>query len=142
MKSDVARYRKLTRNKSVVMGGQTYREYRGGAQEAFGSEAKIIVLTRSAQSLPDAEVVSSPYEIVQRAKTEVLWVIGGGNIFAQLLPYADKMYLTRVHGSFEADTFFPEFDPAEWHIREQSSYPAGADNPYPYTFVTYERQRS
>lgn len=69
-------------------------------------------------------------------------VIGGGELYAQCLPRAARMYLTLVHAEVEGDTRFPVFDPADWIERGRESHPADARNPYPYTFVELERRRS
>jgi dihydrofolate reductase len=68
-----------------------------------------------------------------------LMVIGGGNIYEQLLPETERIYLTRVHTHIEGDTFFPEIDPAEWRSIDTENFPATADRQYGFTFESLER---
>jgi len=70
------------------------------------------------------------------------FVIGGASIYRQFLPFADKLYITWVHSSFEADTFFPEIDEKDWTIVEEEYHPdTDEKNPYPFTFKTYIRKK-
>lgn len=138
MKEDKKRLHRLVDGKKLVMGEHTYRNYKN-IKEKFKTR-HVTVLSRTTSSLPDAQVAHSISEIIKRAKNEELWVIGGGDVFAQLLPYADKMYITVIEGEFTADTYFPSYDPTEWNVIEEQSYPVDQKNPYPYTFATYQKK--
>ena len=70
---------------------------------------------------------------------EECFVIGGGMVYAQFLPLAGKLYLTQVHESFEADTFFPEIDFSQWKAVATESVAAGEKNEYPHTYTEYVR---
>jgi dihydrofolate reductase len=67
------------------------------------------------------------------------FVIGGGMVYAQFLPLAGKLYLTRVHASFDADTFFPEIDFSQWKAGYSEKVDAGEKNQYPHTYTEYSR---
>jgi dihydrofolate reductase len=136
-KADLKRYAELINNKKVVIGGRTYLEYKD-ARKSLGTD-QILVVTNDKKALPDASVVSLD-EIKKIAITEDLWVIGGASIFSQLLPVADYLYLTRIHASFAADTFFPEFNDSEWQTVQSQDFPADESNIYPYTFLKLKRQ--
>ena len=71
---------------------------------------------------------------------EECFIIGGGMVYRQFLPLADKLYITRVDKSFEADIFFPEIDPSIWEEtgREEG---AGVGLDFTYSFITYERKK-
>lgn len=139
MKNDRERLHKLAKGKIIVMGERTYQAYKD-VKEAFNTQ-HVIVLSHSLKYLDDAEVVHELDEIVERAKSSELWVIGGGSMFKQLMPYASKMHLTEIDGEFEADTFFPEYDTSEWELVEKLNEPADQDNPYSSVFVTYQRKQ-
>ena len=64
------------------------------------------------------------------------FVIGGAQVYEQMLPFTDKIYLTRVHADFpEADTFFPELDMSEWVELSRTEYPADEKNRYATTLL-------
>ena len=138
MQSDKEHLHELADGRSLVMGERTYRNYKD-IREAFKTD-DVTVISKSLSGLPDAKVVDSLEPIIERAKHEDLWVIGGGNIFAQLLPHAQRMYLTEIDGDFEADTDFPKYNLNEWNVVHRESHSKDAQNPYPYTFLTLKRK--
>jgi dihydrofolate reductase len=66
-------------------------------------------------------------------------VAGGGDIFRQALPRADRLYLTVVHTRLDGDTYFPEFDREQWRTIDERAMPADERHAFPYTFSTLER---
>lgn len=68
-----------------------------------------------------------------------LMVIGGGEIYKQCLPIADRIYLTRIHSTIEGDTFFPELNEKEWELKEEVFHPKDEKHNYSFTFNTYEK---
>jgi dihydrofolate reductase len=79
-------------------------------------------------------------EAVKLAGTEdECFVIGGGMVYRQFLPLAGKLYLTSVHQSFEADTFFPEIDFSKWKAVYSEKVDAGERNEYAHTYTEYVR---
>ena len=71
---------------------------------------------------------------------EECFIIGGGMVYRQFLPLADKLYITWVDKSFEADIFFPEIDPDTWE-ETQREQGAGEGLDFTYSFVTYKRKK-
>ncbi len=128
----------LANGKAIVVGERSYHNYRD-IRKAFATE-DVTVISKSVTELPDAKVVNSLEPILHRAKAEDLWVLGGGSIFKQLLPHANKMYITKIEGEFEADTFFPEYDSSEWEVISCEPHSADRQNPYPYTFLELQRK--
>lgn len=137
MQEDTKRLHKLTNGKTIVMGERTYNDYQD-VQKSFQTKS-ILVISRNIKTLPDAEVASSLETIVDRSQTEDVWVIGGGQIFTQLIPYAQKMYLTEIDAELEADTFFPQYSSDDW-TRSEESHKADAHNKYDYTFIDLNRK--
>ena len=72
------------------------------------------------------------------AAAEVM-VIGGGEIYRAAWSRTRRIHLTQVHGSFDADTFFPVIDPTEWHETVREDHRADINNPFDYSFITLER---
>jgi len=68
------------------------------------------------------------------------FIIGGGEIYSLGIPIADKIELTRVHGSFDADTFFPEIQINEWELIKEEHHDIDEHHKYAYTYLTYLRK--
>jgi len=68
-------------------------------------------------------------------------VMGGGEIYALALGRADRMYLTFVDASIPADTYFPDFDKAEWRLTSEEPHVADEKHPYSFVFRVYDRKR-
>lgn len=137
--NDLRHFKNITTGHTIVMGRKTF--------DSIGRvlpNRKHIVLTRSEQSFPEeVEVVRNTDEILQYAKdheAEEIFIIGGGELFKQMMPYVDKMYITLIEESFEGDVFFPEFDESEWELIEKEKGEKDERNPYNYYFLTYERK--
>ena len=134
---DLRRFKALTMGKPMLMGRLTY--------ESIGKALpgrQSIILTRQVDfRAKDCEVVTTVDAAIAAAGNAAeLMVIGGGNIYEQLLPGADRIYLTRVHTHIEGDTFFPQIDPAEWRSKNAENFPVTAERQYGFTFETLERQ--
>ena len=69
------------------------------------------------------------------------FIMGGGMVYKQMLPIARKLYLTIVHKSFEADTYFPDIDYSEWKETETEFVDAGEKNQYPHTYKLLIRKQ-
>ena len=101
-----------------------------------------IVLYPDEIEIEGAVVVHSLQEAVEAAekiKDKDVFVIGGGSVYNQLLPYCDKAYITKIDKSYEADTFIPNLDELpEWQIEEESGQYYDTDGT-PFRYVTYKR---
>lgn len=105
---DMQRFKKLTSGHAVIMGQNTF--------ESIGkalSNRTNVVLTRDKNFKPEnCEVcysIDEAIEAAKRAEKEEIFIIGGGQIYKQLLPLSDKLYLTIVEQEKQADTFFPDY---------------------------------
>lgn len=134
---DVRSLHSLANGKELLMGERTYRNYRN-IQQSFQTH-DVTVLSHSLNSLPDAKVEKNIKAIIERSMQEDIWVLGGGAVFAQLLPYAQKMYLTRIEAQFDADVFFPEYHLSEWRITKEDERSADDHNTFAYTFLELDR---
>lgn len=136
---DLARFKKLTMGHILILGRKTYQSI---GKPLPGRE--MIVLSRDPQfRLEKAAVVQSFAEALQRAadagESEV-FVIGGAEIYQLALPAADRMYLSRLHITSQADVYFPDFKPEEWETICEQDFPADQENPIPYTFTHLVRK--
>ncbi len=125
--NDLKRFKKITSGKPVIMGRNTLLSLPGGPLK---NRRNIVISDVSGDSFEGSETVTSIDEALALVKNEEeAFIIGGGMIYRQFYPMAGKLYLTLVHQDFDADTFFPEIDYAEWleleredHFDEQNNF--------------------
>lgn len=134
--ADLKRFKALTMGKPILMGRKTF--------EAIGKPLpgrRNLVLTRSADfRVPGVETVSSiDAALAADMDAAELMVIGGAEVYRLFLPYAQRMYLTRVHAPIAGDTRFPHCDWNEWRKVDRSTHPVDDKNAYAMTFITLER---
>lgn len=127
---DMAHFKRLTAGKTVVMGRKTYESL----PERFRPlpNRLNVVLTRNGFEAPGAEIHHSLATALERE----CFVIGGGTIYAQALPLADRLYLTEVDAEIAGDTLFPAVE--DWRVTEESR--PIEENGFRYRFRTYERR--
>ena len=129
-------FRQTTRGAAVIVGRRTIEDFPG--QQPLPGRTNI-ALTRSGKEIPGFTVCASPEEAAEVAKqSERAFVIGGGSIYQQMLPYCDFAYVTKVHIAPESDTFFPNLDedPA-WKLEEILE--SGEENGVFYEMCLYKR---
>jgi len=73
---------------------------------------------------------------------EEIFIIGGGSIYKQFMPFADRLYITHVHKKTPADTFFPKIDPLIWEPVKTEEHKNEGDNHLSYTYIIYQRKKS
>ena len=129
-------FRETTRGATVIVGRKTLADFPGGRPLPG---RKNIVLTRSNREIPGAIVCHSPEEAVAAcACDEKVFVIGGGSVYRQMLPFCQGAVVTKVGAAPDSDTFFPNLDedPA-WTVAETSEWMDHEGLPFRY--VTYKR---
>lgn len=136
--ADLKFFKRITMDKPVIMGRKTF--------DAIGKPLPgrlNIVVTRDTSWQHDGVYVAHSMEDALRAAAEYeeVMIIGGANLYGQMLPDADRLYLTEIDAEFEADTFFPALDNAQWQEINREQHTADEKNAYPYSFVTLERLR-
>ncbi len=136
---DFKRFKALTTGHPMIMGRKTFDTFPSPLPKR---EHIIITRDRSYRvDHPRCTVVYSLEEALETTATSnIVYVIGGGEIYKQALPHATAVELTRVHGSFPADTFFPVLDPESWVLTESEQHPADARHKYAFTYETYLRK--
>lgn len=128
----------VTAGKKMIMGRKSYDN-----PHRLWSEAGNYVITRQKDYVVDEgfEVVGSLEEAFAKCQDqEEVYVLGGEEIFRLALPSADKIVLTIVHGIFEGDAFFPEFDESDFEVIEEKQFKAGQNTPYNISIITYLRK--
>ncbi|MGM0593752.1 MAG: type 3 dihydrofolate reductase [Pseudomonadota bacterium] len=135
---DMKWFRLHTLGKPIVMGRKTFESFGG---RALPQRTNIVITSDERYKAEGAVVVHSIDEAIAAAgDVEEVMIIGGESFYRQMLPRAQRFYLTEVHGSFEADAWFPEFDRDEWQEVERTEHPADEKNPYACSFIILERK--
>jgi dihydrofolate reductase len=135
--ADMRWFRRHTLGKPVIMGRKTFESFGG---RPLPERLNIVVSRDPAYQAEGATVVGSIDAALAAAKNapEVM-VIGGQSFYEQTLPLAKRLYMTRVHGRFEGDAWFPPFDLTRWNEVAREEHPADEKNPWPCSFVILER---
>lgn len=136
---DLKRFKKLTTGHTIIMGRKTF--------ESLGRilpNRKHVILCNDAQlNIQDenVEILEDIYLLKPYIESqEEYFVIGGATIYKLLMPYTQKMYITKIHEDFEGDVYFPEIKEQEWKIIQTEKGLKDNKNPYDYEYITYERK--
>ena len=140
LKADLRRFRDLTMGHTVIMGRKTWESIGHGLPGR-----RVIVLTRDETYPPacdaqPAHTLEAALHLAQAAGETEVFICGGGEVYAQALRWAYRLYLTRVTVQVTADAFFPPLDDDDWQISESLNQPADAQNEYPTTFQVLDRK--
>lgn len=134
--ADLQRFKALTMGHTVILGRKTFQSI---GRVLPGR--RWVVLTRDPAYRPaGVEIAPTLDEALRRAAREPeVFIAGGGDVFAQALPRADRLYLTLVHAEVSGDTRFPELPRDHWRLVEEQQHAADDRHAYPFSFQRYER---
>lgn len=134
---DFRRFKRLTSGHHIIMGRKTFESFPN-----LLPDRKHVIITRKTNYHPENTiVVHSLEEAIRISKLdEQPFIIGGGEIYKIAMEKAEKIELTRVHGEFEADTFFPEIDETKWKLVKEEFHEKNDRHKYSFTYLTYERK--
>lgn len=138
--ADLKRFKSLTMGSPLIMGRKTFESFPNGPLPG----RRNIVVTRNAGYGADGiEIATSVDEALRvAADAEKVFVIGGGEIYAQTIDMADELALTDIKARLDdADTFFPSIDPAEWELVDASPWHVDEKTGLTYGFITLERSQ-
>ena len=135
--SELKYFREATKGKPVIMGRKTYESIGRPMPERLN----IIITRHKNYKADNCIVVNNSEEAVKAAKgSNEIMVIGGAEIYKLFLPIANRLYLTKVHGIFKGDTYFPEFNESEWTKVKEKFFEKDNGNKYSYTIMVLERK--
>lgn len=136
--ADLKRFKELTTGHTILMGRKTFESLPRGPLP----NRRNIIISRSLPAQPGAEVYPTIQQALEAcASDEEVFIIGGGEIYRQLLPNTEQIYLTRVQASFpDAEVFFPELDPTEWIEEAREAYPRDERNEYDTELLLLRRR--
>ena len=139
MPADLKHFKEITSGKTVMMGERTFFSL---PKHPLPNRRNIVLTDVPGKTFEGAESAYSINEMINMVHgEEEAFVIGGGMVYRQMMPLADKLYITHIHHSWEdADTFFPEIKESEWQLLSAERHEADEKNPYDYTFAEYIRK--
>lgn len=134
---DLQMFKRVTTGHPVVMGRKTF--------ESLGRplpNRTNVVITRNLDFVAEGCMVVHSLEeaIAMFPPEEEVFIIGGGEIYRQAMPQADRLYLTRVHASYDGDVHFPDLDPDRWELVSSEYHEKGKDFSHPFEFRVYDRK--
>ncbi len=136
--NDLKFFKNTTWGMVVIMGRKTFES----VNKPLPGRTNIVITRQPGYQPDDVWVAASLDEALSKAAStncRELFVIGGGEIYRECMPRATKIYLTRVHATLEADTFFPAIDQRIWKQTGQLHFKADEKHAYDYSFETWER---
>ena len=136
--ADMKFFKNTTWALPVIMGRKTY----DALGKPLGGRYNIVVSTNPAFNATGVEIVNSLPAAIRAAEvmqTKEIMIIGGGQVYREALPTANRVYLTRVHAILEGDAFFPELDKAEWQLVNKRDFSKDEKHAYDISFETWER---
>lgn len=136
--ADLKRFKAITSGKTVVMGRNTWFSL---PNRPLPNRTNIVITNIMGEDFDGAKTVYSIDEAVAECPAnEESFIIGGAMVYKQFFPLAAKLYLTLVHKTFEADTFFPEIDYSQWREIERTEVTDDSWTDFAYTYLTLERK--
>lgn len=136
--NDMKFFKNVTWGFPVIMGRKTFEEL----GKALKGRINIVITRQADWSAADVLKSNDLDDAISKAKethAKKFFVIGGGEIYKQAMPIAQTIYITRVHGEFEGDTYFPEIDPREWQLVSNEDFPVDEKHAFAYSFQVWKR---
>lgn len=138
--ADLQYFKLTTQGKTVIMGERTYLSL---PRHPLPNRRNIVLTDVKDKTFDGAETVYSIQQALQLTlPDEEAFIIGGGMVYRQFMPIADRLYITHIHHQWDdADTFFPDIDPQTWELYSLRQNQADDLNPYDYDFAVYTRRQ-
>jgi dihydrofolate reductase len=135
--NDFKRFKTLTSGHYIIMGRKTFESF----PKPLPNRTHIVISRQEGYQPEGCIIVGSIEKALEICpRNETIYIIGGGEIYNLGLPFTDKVEITRVHHSFDADAFFPEINLEEWEITASEFNKKDEKHLYDYTYQTYLRK--
>ncbi|NEV93832.1 dihydrofolate reductase [Psychroflexus sp. YR1-1] len=131
---DFKRFKAITSHHHIIMGRRTFESF-----PKLLPNRKHIVITRQREYEKEGVIIVHSLEDALKVSYDQddVFIIGGGEIYKQAMPYADKIELTRVHDTFDADAYFPEIDESKWKLIQSEYHEKDERHKHDFTYLTY-----
>ncbi|WP_338376841.1 dihydrofolate reductase [uncultured Flavobacterium sp.] len=135
---DFKRFKALTSGHYIVMGRKTFESF----PKPLPNRTHIIITRQKDYTVPEGCIVANSLKnaIELCPENEEIFIIGGGQIYKQSIGIADKIELTRVHTTVEADAFFPEINEDIWEVVQSEYHPKDEKHQYDFTYLTFVKR--
>lgn len=135
---DLKRFKKITMGHCLIMGKKTWESL---PVKPLSGRTNIVITDNELDCFDCALTARSIGEALSLCETDrEIFIIGGGSVYRQFLPLADRLLVTHIHKYFDADTYFPEISDRDWYISEKEEHTTEGENPLRFTYTTYLRK--
>ncbi len=134
IKGEQRRFKELTTGKIVIMGRRSYEEI----GHPLPNRQTIVISKTADYTFEHCITVGSLKEALDYVGDKDAYVAGGEQLYREALPFADRMYLTRIDTTVEGDTYFPDFEEADFDLVSKEEF----GGKIPYTYLEYRRKES
>jgi len=136
---DLRRFKRITMGHNLIMGKKTWESL---PVKPLAGRKNIVLTDNELECFECASTARSMDEALNLCDPgKEIFIIGGGSVYRQFMPVADRLMVTHIHQEFPADTFFPEIDPAKWYESEKEEYIAGNPADISFSYITYLRRK-
>lgn len=135
---DMKYFKRITSGHPVIMGKRTYDSL---PRKPLPNRRNIVITDVADEQIPGCEMAYSIEASMRLCNTEEEnFIIGGASVYRQFLPFADRLYLTRVHKEFDGDVFFPEVDFSQWVLLSKEDHGPDEHNDFSFSYEVYDRK--
>lgn len=136
---DLKRFKRITIGHCLIMGKKTWESL---PVKPLSGRKNIVLTDNELDCFDCASTARSIDEALSLCEPgREIFIIGGGSVYRQFMPLADRLIVTHIHKEFPADTFFPEIDPAEWYESEIEEFIAADPADISFSYITYLRRK-
>jgi dihydrofolate reductase len=136
---DLKRFRRLTTGNAIIMGKKTWESL---PRRPLPDRKNIVLTDITGEIIEGSLTAYSIDDALSKCdKDKEIFIIGGGSIYRQFMPLADRLYITHVHLSAPADVYFPEIDLKIWEVAEREDFSGTGEEKIPYTYTIYIRKK-
>jgi dihydrofolate reductase len=138
IQADLKRFRQITLDHTVIMGKNTFLSLPAGPLK---NRRNLVMTKNPANHFKGCETVFSLKEALEKCDVgKENFIVGGASIYKLFLPVAKRLYITRVHHTFEADTFFPDIEAGEWEEISRETHDNDGKSDFGYSFIILKRK--
>jgi dihydrofolate reductase len=139
LSEDLKRFKLLTTHHTIVMGKKTFESL---PLRPLPNRRSIVITDIANEKIEGCVMAYSIEDAVALCDDAAEnFIIGGGSVYKQFMPIANKLYLTKVHKNFEADTFYPEIDYTDWELLEKQEKLTDEKTGLTYSYLIYQRKK-
>ena len=138
--ADMKHFKEVTMGHSIIMGRKTFESF---PRRPLPGRQNIVITRNQQWQYPGVTVVHSLDEAIASAETDIVFIIGGAQVYEQSLPLVDVLHLTQIHARWaSADAFFPALNMDQWQEVSREHHESDHRNAYEFDFITLKRRMS